>query len=280
MVEKDKVDPVKSKSNIQPESEGHSGIRSRKVIGAVPHDLGSPSEAPWFKTNIYNFQDVSLWKDLGPKFILQIYRDYLFTQSRKFLIDMYPVVIKVITRTELFDTDGDGMIENQGFPDQTYDIWTAKGVHAYSGGLWLAAVAAVVCMAALVEDNHMINYYTDVFQRGRRVYISKLWNGAYFNYDSSQSPYHDSIMADMLAGQWYANVCNLGNLFPSHMIHSCIREIFENNVIEFGKGRLLGAVNGMRPNRSIDNSCLQSREVWTGTTYALAGDVMMSNQLV
>ena len=83
MVEKDKVDPVKSKSNIQPESEGHSGIRSRKVIGAVPHDLGSPSEAPWFKTNIYNFQDVSLWKDLGPKFILQIFIKFTFYFRRK-----------------------------------------------------------------------------------------------------------------------------------------------------------------------------------------------------
>jgi non-lysosomal glucosylceramidase len=36
-----------------------------------------------------------------------------------------------------FDQDNDGMIENEGFPDQTYDIWSAKGVSAYSGGLWL-----------------------------------------------------------------------------------------------------------------------------------------------
>ena len=35
---------------------------------------------------------------------------------------------------QAFDNDKDGMIENEGFPDQTYDIWTATGVHAYSGG--------------------------------------------------------------------------------------------------------------------------------------------------
>ena len=34
---------------------------------------------------------------------------------------------------QAFDNDEDGMIENEGFPDQTYDIWTATGVHAYSG---------------------------------------------------------------------------------------------------------------------------------------------------
>jgi uncharacterized protein (DUF608 family) len=33
---------------------------------------GHPSK----ETNAYNFQDVSKWKDLGPNFLLQIYRDY------------------------------------------------------------------------------------------------------------------------------------------------------------------------------------------------------------
>ena len=38
-----------------------------------------------------------------------------------------------------FDTDNDGMIENSGYADQTYDSWTATGTSAYCGGLWLAA---------------------------------------------------------------------------------------------------------------------------------------------
>lgn len=45
-----------------------------QVKGSVPHDLGSPSEDPFYKTNIYNFQDVSNWKDLGSKFVLQVSR--------------------------------------------------------------------------------------------------------------------------------------------------------------------------------------------------------------
>jgi hypothetical protein len=31
----------------------------------------------------------------------------------------------------------------------------------------------------------------------------------------------------------------------------------------------------MRPDGTIDNSCLQSREVWTGTTYALAAGMIL-----
>ena len=271
--EEDRLAPKESRSSsgASPTNAHKSGIRPRKVQGTVPHDLGSPSEAPWFKTNIYNFQDVSNWKDLGPKFVLQIYRDYVHTKSTKFLRDVYPVVVKVMSRTEEFDTDDDGMIENSGFPDQTYDIWTATGVHAYSGGLWLAACMAMVEMAKSMNESTTSLYYADIVERGRKAYISALWNGKYFNYDSSTAGHHDSIMADMLAGQWYADACKLGRIVPADMVHSSLRAIFENNVLKFGRDRLLGAVNGTRPDTgAVDSSCLQSREVWTGTTYALA----------
>ena len=46
-------------------------------------------------------------------------------------------------RLDKFDRDGDGMIENDGFPDQTYDTWAATGVSAYSGGLYVAALSAM-----------------------------------------------------------------------------------------------------------------------------------------
>ena len=124
---------------------------------------------------------MSRWKDLGPKFVLQVYRDYQYLHQKHisaiydkknsskghasttdivdptqpidgattstssaesftkgmedFLREIYPVLLVVMQSTELFDTDKDGMIENAGFPDQTYDIWIAKGVHAYCGGV-------------------------------------------------------------------------------------------------------------------------------------------------
>ena len=48
-------------------------------------------------------------------------------------------------RSMKFDTDNDGMIENGGYADQTYDTWTATGTSAYCGGLWLAAIR--VCLS-------------------------------------------------------------------------------------------------------------------------------------
>ena len=91
------------------------------------------------------------WKDLGPKFVLQTYRDYVHltrlepepgSAAEEFLRSVYASVLVVMKHTLSFDTDGDGMIENEGCPDQTYDIWTARGIHAYCGGLWISACQA------------------------------------------------------------------------------------------------------------------------------------------
>ena len=47
----------------------------RKVGGTVPHDVGGPADDPFHRPNWYQFQDVNDWKDLGPKFVLQVWRD-------------------------------------------------------------------------------------------------------------------------------------------------------------------------------------------------------------
>lgn len=49
-------------------ADGNVGIR--KVFGAVPHDLGQHD--PWVEVNAYNIHDTSHWKDLNPKFVLQV----------------------------------------------------------------------------------------------------------------------------------------------------------------------------------------------------------------
>ena len=59
------------------------------------------------------------------------------------------------------------------------------------------------------SEGELAYEYRKIFARGKKAYAAYLWNGSYFNYDSSTSPQHDSIMADQLAGQWYAQACGL-----------------------------------------------------------------------
>ena len=120
----------------------------RKIEGRVPHDLGWPEEDPWMLVNGYNLHDSGKWKDLNPKFVLLVYRDYIFTGDQAFLKDSAGTRWKQAMEYMLqFDRDGDGLIENDGFPDQTYDAWSVKGPSAYTGGLWLACLYAAAVMA-------------------------------------------------------------------------------------------------------------------------------------
>lgn len=171
----------------------------RKVLGAVPHDIGFND--PWFEVNAYNLLNVTRWKDLGSKFVLQVYRDVVATGDKNFAKSVWPSVYVALAFMEQFDKDKDGMIENEGFPDQTYDTWTVKGVSAYCGGLWVAALQAASALASEVDDEAAAHYFWIKYQKARSVYET-LWNGSYFNYDNSKGPWSSSIQADQLAGQW------------------------------------------------------------------------------
>ena len=52
-----------------------------------------------------------------------------------------------------YDHDGDGLPENNGYPDQTYDEWVVQGESAYCGGLWLAALRAAEEIARTLGDS-------------------------------------------------------------------------------------------------------------------------------
>ena len=55
--------------------------------------------------------------------------------SMSFLKDVYSAIVMVMKHTEAYDSDGDGMIENSGFPDQTYVcvlyIYTNNSMNVY-----------------------------------------------------------------------------------------------------------------------------------------------------
>lgn len=45
------------------------------------------------------------------------------------------------------------------------------------------------------------------------------------------------------------------------------------------KGGKRGAVNGMLPDGTVDMSSMQSREIWSGVTYALAATMIQENMI-
>ncbi|AFY32103.1 GH116 family glycosyl hydrolase [Calothrix sp. PCC 7507] len=251
----------------------------RKVPGATPHDLGAPNEHVWEKTNYTCYQDCNLWKDLGSDFVLQVYRDFLLTGADdvEFLTDCWPAIVETLNYLKTFDQDDDGIPENSGAPDQTFDDWRLQGVSAYCGGLWLAALEAAIAISNILLNQNLADLgnlalqksiYETWLAQSRPIYEEKLWNGQYYRLDSKSGS--DVVMADQLCGQFYARLLGLPDIVASDRALSALQTVYEACFLKFYDGQF-GAANGVRPDGSPENpQATHPLEVWTGINFGLA----------
>jgi non-lysosomal glucosylceramidase len=211
----------------------------RKTKNATPHDLGAPNEHPWEKTNYTSYQDCNLWKDLGSDFVLQVYRDYLYTgrQDITFLQDCWPAIVASLEYLKTFDWDNDGIPENSGAPDQTFDDWRLQGISAYCGGLWIAALEAAIAIGQLLTPSDSPNLAVKLTQfqtwlaQSKPLYQAKLWNGDYYRLDSdSDSPV---VMADQLCGQFYARLLELPDIVPIDCAKTALQTVYDSCFVRF-----------------------------------------------
>ena len=251
----------------------------RKAVGATPHDLGAPNEHPWEKTNYTSYQDCNLWKDLPCDFVLQVYRDFLLTGGTdcEFLQECWPAIVEALAYLKTFDEDGDGIPENSGAPDQTFDDWQMRGISAYCGGLWLAALEAAIAIGEILEDaapqiipnpQAKIALYHSWLLQARPSYQEKLWNGQYYRLDSESNS--EVVMADQLCGQFYAKLLGLPDIVPPECAVSALETVYESCFLKFNEGEF-GAANGVMLNGSPENpNATHPLEVWTGINFGLA----------
>ncbi|BAY35062.1 hypothetical protein NIES2107_69730 (plasmid) [Nostoc carneum NIES-2107] len=252
---------------------------TRKIAGATPHDLGAPNEHVWEKTNYTCYQDCNLWKDLGSDFVLQVYRDFLLTGADdvQFLADCWNAIVQTLDYLKTFDLDGDGIPENSGAPDQTFDDWRLQGVSAYCGGLWLAALEAAIAISDILLESNLRDLsafavqksiYETWLNQSRPIYEEKLWNGQYYRLDSESGS--EVVMADQLCGQFYARLLQLPDIVASDRALSALKTVYDACFLKFQNGQF-GAANGVLIDGSPENpKATHPLEVWTGINFGLA----------
>jgi non-lysosomal glucosylceramidase len=261
-----------------------------KQPGMVPHDLGSPRKRPWTILNGFDWQNANYWKDINPKFPLRAYRDFLATGGVDigFLMKMFQASVTAMDTLEARFGDKISHVPlNEGIPDQTYDTWRMDGESAYVGLLWLAGLKATVRMgetlasrglarAGDLDIREIIVKYKGWLESGR-VSLRKLWDerAGYFHIDATK----DDIMTDQLFGVWYAGMLGLeadgrDPIVPPVDVQRALRTIYDKNVLGFGGG-VMGAVNG-RTAAGRQLRSQQGDEVWIGTSYAFAADLVLN----
>lgn len=245
------------------------------------------------KSNYTSYQDCNLWKDLGCDFVLLVYRDYLFTGGldQDFLWECWDSVVETLHYVKTFDLDGDGIPENSGAPDQTFDDWRLQGISAYCGGLWIAGLEAAIAIGNTLIANPPMNPSLQpddypqgikdaiaVFQQwltqARSLYHETLWNGEYYRLDSESGS--DVVMADQLCGQFYAQLLGLPDVVESKYVKSTLRKVYDACFLKFHDGKF-GIANGVKPDgKPVKENDTHPLEVWTGINYGIVAFMILN----
>jgi non-lysosomal glucosylceramidase len=249
----------------------------RKVSGATPHDLGAPNERPFDASNYTAYQDCNLWKDLASDFVLQVWRTFKLAPSGedlRFLADCWPAAVKALRYLKGFDANNDGLPDNGGAPDQTFDDWPLKGVSAYCGALWIAALEAALAMGQRLQLELGVDTSSEQrefgawLEQSRAHFDALLWNGEYYKIDAESGT--PVVMADQLCGDFYARLLDLPPVVAEERARSSLQAVKEACFENFHGGQL-GVANGLRRDGTpLDPNGTHPLEVWTGINFGLA----------
>ncbi|MBN2452505.1 MAG: glucosylceramidase [Lentisphaeria bacterium] len=251
-----------------------------KLRGAAPHDFGEPHGDPPFACNAYGHQDSNRWKDLNCQFVLALCRDARTLDDPDFLDQTWPAARAAMEYLERFDADGDGLIENDGTPDQTMDNIPMTGPSSYCGGLWLAALHAALDLAQRTGDTEFLQHWGPRAAQAREAFDRKLWDGRKYRLDTA-GPFRNCTFLDGLFGIWYGHLCGLGPLLPPAHHRSALEAVWESNVAAFHDGQWGGRnVQGMDtdaeggPETAFATRGCQVEEVLSGLNMSFAAQLL------
>lgn len=185
--------------------------RHQKPDGEMPHFFPGTFDHPdaWFKI------------DLMPAFALMVYRDYLWSGDHTFLREMWPVITKAMAYDQRTDKDGDFLPDSNGV-DSTFDGWPMNGTTSYICSIWLAGLTACIRMAHILGDEKRHANYTLWLEKGKTSFEAELWNGRYYQMarDLTTQTQNTGILLAGMVGQWFADMCDLGEVLPPERVQS------------------------------------------------------------
>ncbi len=243
---------------------------------SCPHDLGGPGEDPFFTTNSYTYRDATIWKDLNCDLILCLFREGR-AMGKDWRVQRFPAVRAAIEYLQVFDQDGDGLIENEGIPDQTFDNIPMLGASSYCGGLWIAALLAGSELAKEVGENGLSSHWQKLAKQASLAYNEKLFNGSWFRVDT-EGRLSEACFIEQLLGLFLARRLGLGDIVPQENARKALRSIFERNFLSEGGSE--GAVSLAEiPPEAIailphqDDTSFQTKEIQPGFNFSLAAQL-------
>lgn len=224
--------------------------------GQIWHDLGNKSLSAGCG---YGCQMV----ELSSKFVLMVYRNYMWTGNRDSLTYYWPKV-KAALQCQKNRADATSLMLTTG--QQTYDCTIFAS--AYANGIWCASLLAGAELAKVMGDNTSATTYTNWYNTVKASYEG-LWNSQYGFYQMETGD--ATCMYDQLTGQMYADMLSLGKMHPVAHIQAAAQ------YIPTRLGDTYGLKNGLRPDGSYPTGiCCGGEPNCTWPGYPTAGYCAMA----
>ena len=176
-----------------------------------------------------------------------------------------------------YDRDGDGLIENDGTPDQTFDNIPMTGPSSYCGGLWIAALLAGEKLAQEAGEAGLARDWRDQAAAAMQAFNARLFNGAWFRVDTD-GPFSEACFIEQLFGPFLARRLGLGDIVPQDHARRALSEIFQRNFVEAGGGEGAVSITGLSdaalsslPHQ--DDTTFQTSEIQPGFNFSLAAQL-------
>lgn len=163
--------------------------------------------------------------------LLRTLREHQMSADDAFLRRVWPHAKKALEFLIREDANGDGILE--GAQHNTLDAdW--YGPIAWLSGLYLAALRAGEEMAAEVGDRDFAAQARQIFERGTRNLVERLWGGEYFI--NKPDPNHLNAInsgtgceIDQVMGQSWAFQVGLGRVLPEDKTRQALGSLWRYN---------------------------------------------------
>lgn len=151
----------------------------RLTRGAVPHDMGSAFDP---QPNAYAWHNSNGWKDLAPKYVLLVLRNYRRTGDPRILQDSWSAVRNVLEFQISGIEPGHCLPFADGVSD-TFDNISSHGISIYCASLWVAGLRAAAEIARILREDALGEQYAQTADAAQRYLRDALW-------DESRGYYH------------------------------------------------------------------------------------------
>jgi len=253
----------------------------------MPHDLGTPHEAPLKRANAFAFTDPNAWRDLAPKFALLLHRAWRTHANPPLSLDALKRTLWPAARAALAPlfqaADRDGLPRFRSHNGTTFDWYRWRGLDAYSGVLWLASLQACGEVALAAGDSESAATCQRALAKAAPALLRRLWREPeqFLLADEGGAGDDDEtlvVFAAQTVGMASLALVGSAPILPTRIEEAALATVFATNVRAFaeringGEGRTAyGAVNAALWGSGVPPATnLQSGEVWTGVSYLLA----------